>query len=100
MCNRSFDGNSARLAGIPVACGVRHAVLGIPNTANSPCACHGRIYARQIVGMYKASRFPDRCGLHVMPMDKSCAGIPFQATSGKICAESTEFGPIKGELKA
>ena len=83
-----------------VACWVRHPIFGIPNAAGTLCLRQGRIYANSVLGMDKAPRFSDRCWLHVVPLNQGSARIALEATSGKVCAECTQLGSIKSQLKA
>ena len=83
-----------------VACWVHHPVFGVPNAAGALCLRQGRVYANSVLGMDKAPRFSDRCGLHVVSMNQGSARIALEATSGKVCAECTQLGSIKSQLKA
>src|SRR5262245_25790804 len=50
--------------------------------------------------MNETPRLSDRCRLHVVPMNQGSARIALEATGGKVCAECTQFGSIKSQLKA
>jgi hypothetical protein len=83
-----------------VAFWVRHPEFSVPNAVGAFCLRQGSIYADSIVGKDKTTRFSDRFGLYFVPQNLSSARIAFKTTGGKVRAECTQFGSIKGKLKA
>src|SRR5262249_15296585 len=98
--NRALDRDTARLPGMRVVGRAPHSVFGVPDAASALCLCQGSVYARKVVRVNETPRLFHRHGRHVLPMDLRSARIALEAAGGKIRAECTELGSVKGQPKA
>jgi hypothetical protein len=79
---------------------VMYPVFGVAKAARAMRLRYGGVDAHSVLTVNKVPRFFDRRGWHIVPKDLRSTRIALEAAGGKIRAECTELGSVKGQPKA
>ena len=95
----AFNCDPARLAGMRVIWWVHHPVFSVPDATGAPRLREGSIYVGEVVSVDEAPGLFDRSWRHGMSVHPGGSQVAFEVPGGKVRAERTQLGTIKGHLE-